>query len=85
MRGGRFVSFFRIAALLAVLMVKLLWILLILEWSIRRARREFEKQILVYGVSREYARRMSATYRSVMRRSVRSMLKRSLGRSLWME
>lgn len=69
--------------LFVILIVKLLWIVVILELSIRRASRGFREQIVAYGIRGGSARRISATYRSVMKKSVRDVFKRSIGGSVW--
>jgi hypothetical protein len=59
MRASSILSIaFSIAQLLGSLLV--LWI--ILGWRIRRTRGAFEKQLVLQGMSREDAKRMSAIY-----------------------
>ncbi|MEM2306922.1 MAG: hypothetical protein QXH97_05430 [Candidatus Bathyarchaeia archaeon] len=74
-------SFFHVIILLIALSVKMLWVLLILEWSVWRAERSFKEQIIIYGVSKESAKRIGAVYRNVMKKSVRGIFRRSLGGS----
>jgi len=53
----------------------MLWILLILEWNIWKAERRFKEQIIMYGVSKESAKRIGTVYRNLMKRSVRDIFK----------
>ncbi|MBS7642962.1 MAG: hypothetical protein QW374_06725 [Candidatus Bathyarchaeia archaeon] len=85
MRFRYILIYLRIIALFVTLIVKLLWMMLILELSIRRAGRGFEEQVMGYGVSKIYARRISATYRNVMRRGVMDMFRKSPGGSVWVK
>lgn len=71
------VSFFHLAILLIILLVRMLWFLLILELSVWKAKRRFKEQIIMYGVSKESAKRIGAVYRDVMKRSVRDIFKHS--------
>lgn len=79
MRIKRVILFFHIVVLFIALLVKLAWILLILEWRSWKAERRFEEQIIMYGVSKESAKRIGAVYRNVMKRSIRGIFRRSLG------
>ncbi|MEM1507748.1 MAG: hypothetical protein QW702_06890 [Candidatus Bathyarchaeia archaeon] len=79
MRIKYIISFFHIVFLLAILSVKLLWILLFLEWSIWKSRRSFEELVAAYGMSKKSARKMGAVYRSIFKRSIRGVFRRSLG------
>jgi len=71
----RFIRILHILFLLAFLLVRLLWILLILEWSIWRAKRRLERQLLMCGVPREPAKRISNIYHKNMNRNIREMFK----------
>jgi len=81
MRIRHIISFFHLAISFVILLVKLVWVLLVLEWSIWRAERKFKEQIIMYGVPKGLAKRISTVYRHVMRRNVRDIFKCSIGGS----
>ena len=57
-----FVSLFRSIPHLARLLLSLFWMYLTLGWRVRRARRAFERQLVLQGMSKVDAKRLSACY-----------------------
>jgi hypothetical protein len=57
-----FVALFKSGPHLVRLMLSLGWLYLTLGWRVRDARRAFERQLVLQGMSRADARRLSACY-----------------------
>ena len=57
-----FGSLFRSIPHLVRLLLSLFWMYLTLGWRVRRARRAFERQLVLQGMSKVDARRLSACY-----------------------
>lgn len=50
---------------IALLSVNLLWIYLTLGYRVRKTRKAFEKQLTAQGMSKEDAKRLSASYENL--------------------
>jgi len=57
-----FLSLIKSIPHLAYLLLNLLGIYLTIGWHVRRARKAFEKQLILQGMSRDDARRLSVCY-----------------------
>ena len=57
------------------LMLSLGWMYLTLGWRVRRARRAFEKQLVLQGMSKDNAKRLSVCYEE-LKNNILNALKR---------
>jgi hypothetical protein len=74
-------SIFTIALHLTRLSFILFVLWLTFGWNVRKARKAFEKQLILQGMTRENARRLSAQY-SRLKNEIMSTLKRSAFRNI---
>jgi len=57
-----FASLFKSIPNLARMLLSFFWLYLTLGWRVRKARRGFEKQLILQGMSKSDAKRLSACY-----------------------
>jgi hypothetical protein len=62
---------------LAVMGVSLFWMYSTLGWRVRKTRKAFEKQLILEGMSRKDARKVSACF-SELKNNLTSMLRRGV-------
>jgi len=73
-----FLTILCIFILFSGLLVKLLMIWLIIDWKARKARRNFEKEVIKYGVTRRYAKKLSVKYMT-LKKDLKRIFKQSFG------
>ncbi len=73
-----FLAILSIFILFSGLLVKLLMIWLIIDWKARKARRNFEKEVIKYGVTKHYAKKLSVKYMA-LKKELKRIFKQSFG------
>ena len=73
-----FLAILFIFILFSSLLVKLLMIWLTIDWKARKARRNFEKEVIKYGVTRRHAKKLSVKYMA-LKKDLKRIFKQSFG------
>lgn len=60
----RIFTIFKVSAHATRLVVSLFWIWITLGWNVRKARKAFEKELVLRGISKRQAKRLSQTLKA---------------------
>lgn len=74
-----FASLIKSAPHLIRMSLGLFWMYLTFGWRVRKVRRAFEKQLVLQGMSKDDAKRLSACYEE-LKNNMLAMLRRGFGR-----
>ncbi len=71
----RISTIFKISAQITRLMVSLFWVWITLGWNVRKARKAFEKELVLRGIPKKQAKRLSKTLKTAKDQVIASVWK----------